>query len=165
MPLSPDSASARRPNSSLALAQPGELDSRHTKNEPMPIGGRSMAVERLVSELGRASSGLYLVHGQGEDAAELNAAHKLLTHAAEWAARVAREPDDADLGVVAAAWEAIAVAQDLVANARRLVDTAREQRLAAAALRAEARSQAAHAHAHAERLRRWSARHHRRERD
>ena len=89
----------------------------------------------------------------------MQAAHRLLTDARQWAARVAREPDDTDLGVVAAAWEAIAVAQDMVAHARRTVDTAREQRRVAAEVRVEARSQAERARARAERLRRWHTRH------
>jgi hypothetical protein len=125
----------------------------------MPERGRSKGVERLISELGRASSALYAAHLTTTDPDELQAAHRLLTDARQWAARVAREPDDTDLGVVAAAWEAIAVAQDMIAHARRTAQAAREQGRLAAAVRAEARLQAKHARARAERLRRWHARH------
>jgi hypothetical protein len=125
----------------------------------MPANGRSKGVERLIAELGRASSALYAAHLTTTDSGELHAAHELLTDARQWAARVAREPDETDLGVVAAAWEAIAVAQDMVAHARRTAQAAREQRRFANALREEARMQAKRARARAERLRRWHARH------
>jgi hypothetical protein len=121
----------------------------------MTTAGRKKGVERLIAELGRASSALYVAHRQSPEAPDLTAAHKLLTDATTWVARVARDPDDADLGVVAAAWEAIAVAQDLAAHSRHLAVVAREQQRAATLARAEARAQAERARAVAERLRRW----------
>jgi hypothetical protein len=124
----------------------------------MSPAGRNRGVERLIAELGRASSSLYNVRRQAPEAGDLTAARNLLTEAADWAARVAREPDDADLGVVAAAWEAIAVAQDLVAHSRHVTEVAIEQQRATAAVRAEAQGQAARARAVAERLRRWRSR-------
>ena len=119
---------------------------------------RRRSIDNLVVAIGGVWNDVYLTDRLAPGSEDVRAAVRALTEAVEAVGEVARRPGKSggDLVAIAGAWEAIARAQDLIAQTRHSIDLARRQGQGARAMSANAQQQ--RARARADRLRRWSYR-------